>query len=326
MHYTERMTPMRIEQLQYLVKIAECGSITKAAKQLYLSQPSLTKAIQQLEAEYKIQLFTRSATGIELTSSGKNFLHRAKDVLASAEALHDLYNGYNPYQSLLSLAAVQWDALYEMVHQVYDHYSDRTIHLNIMETDRGEVAQAVLSGDVDLGIAVGTNGDSSIFGQRIKSKDLDVYTIAQSPPMICVGPKSPLYHRDSVNYHEAESFGNVVLDMEKEARRDRNLNATNRFNMNRVTFVNTISACEHFLMHTDAVQYVTPWVCGCFRDPAIRMIPITPTENEPAFTNELLLLKRKGNTLTEPENYFAKLLFRHYDLPFPQSLTGDETL
>ena len=261
---------MRIEQLQYLVKIVECGSITQAAKQLYLSQPSLTKAIQQLEAEYRIQLFTRSSSGIELTSSGKNFLHRAKDVLASVDTLHDLYNGYNPHESLLSLASVQWDALYSLLLQIHDYFPDRPIHLNIMESDRGEVAQAVLTGDVDLGIAVGTNGDSSIFGQRIKSKDLEIYTLDAAPPMICVGPSSPLYDRKAVTFHDAESYGNVVLDMEKEARRDRNLNATNRFNMNRITFVNTISACEHYLMHTDAVQYVTPWVYSCFRDPAIR--------------------------------------------------------
>lgn len=311
---------MRIEQLQYLVKVAECGSITQAAKQLYLSQPSLTKAIQQLELEFRIQIFTRTSAGIELTSPGKNFLHRAKDVLASVDTLHDLYNGYNPNESLLSLASVQWDALYPLLLQVQQKLTDQTIHLNIMETDRGEVAQAVLSGDVDLGIAVGTNGDSSIFDQRIKSKDLEIHTIAQAPPMICVGPKSPLYHHKTVSFREAQPFPNVVLDMEKEARRDRNLHATNRFNMNRITFVNTIAACEYHLLNTDAVQYVTPWVCGCFRNPSIRIIPISTAEKDPEFTNELLLLKRKGNLLTEPEQLFVQLLFTHYRIPLPSSL------
>ena len=69
---------MRIEQLQYLVKIVECGSITQAAKQLYLSQPSLTKAIQQLEAEYGVQLLRRTSQGIELTAEGRKFVFRAR--------------------------------------------------------------------------------------------------------------------------------------------------------------------------------------------------------------------------------------------------------
>ena len=58
---------MRLNQLEYFLKVVECGSITKAAQELYLTQPSLTKAISSLEAEYNMKLFNRTSKGLSLT-------------------------------------------------------------------------------------------------------------------------------------------------------------------------------------------------------------------------------------------------------------------
>ena len=65
---------MQIKQLEYLVKIVENGSISKAAEQLYITQPNLTKAVSSLEKEYGIRLFNRRARGVELTAEGKEFM------------------------------------------------------------------------------------------------------------------------------------------------------------------------------------------------------------------------------------------------------------
>ena len=61
---------LQIKQLEYLVKIVENGSISKAAEQLYITQPNLTKSISNLEKEYGIRLFNRKARGVELTAEG----------------------------------------------------------------------------------------------------------------------------------------------------------------------------------------------------------------------------------------------------------------
>lgn len=73
---------MRLGQLEYFIKVAECGSITRAAKEFYISQPSLTKAIANLEAEYDIQLLERVPKGVSLTPQGREFLDYARDVVA----------------------------------------------------------------------------------------------------------------------------------------------------------------------------------------------------------------------------------------------------
>ena len=84
---------MKMKQLEYLIKIAECGSISKAAQELYISQPSLTKAISSLEEEFHVQLLLRKPRGVELTIEGKSFLHYARSVVTAANALESNFSG-----------------------------------------------------------------------------------------------------------------------------------------------------------------------------------------------------------------------------------------
>ncbi len=72
---------MRIQQLRYLEKIATTGSINEAAKQLFISQPSLSQAMKELEKEYQVQLFYRHKTGITLTDTGREFINYSRSVL-----------------------------------------------------------------------------------------------------------------------------------------------------------------------------------------------------------------------------------------------------
>ena len=71
---------MRIQQLAYLDKIVETGSINEAAKQLYLTQPSLSNAIKELEEEVGIQLLIRSKLGVTLTEDGREFMIYARQI------------------------------------------------------------------------------------------------------------------------------------------------------------------------------------------------------------------------------------------------------
>ena len=65
---------MTIQQLKYIIKIVECGSITEAARQLFISQPSLSAAVKELEQEYGIEIFYRTPKGITLSADGTEFL------------------------------------------------------------------------------------------------------------------------------------------------------------------------------------------------------------------------------------------------------------
>ena len=75
---------MTLQQLKYVVTVAETGTITEAAGKLYISQPSLTNAIHELEREMQIVIFNRTNKGISLSKEGDIFLGYARQVLEQA--------------------------------------------------------------------------------------------------------------------------------------------------------------------------------------------------------------------------------------------------
>ena len=83
---------MDLQQLRNVQEVARCGSISRAAKNLYMSQPNLSKSIRELEEELGIPLFRRTVHGVEITLSGEQFLQYARNILAQMDKLSSLYH------------------------------------------------------------------------------------------------------------------------------------------------------------------------------------------------------------------------------------------
>lgn len=83
---------MDLRALQYYVSSVECGSISAAADKHFVAQPSITSAVNKLEAEFDIQLLTRSRKGVEATRQGMDFYHRAKELLLHASSIEDHFS------------------------------------------------------------------------------------------------------------------------------------------------------------------------------------------------------------------------------------------
>ena len=75
---------MNLQHLEYLIEIENCGSISKAARRLFVTQPYLSRILKEVESEYGITVFTREKTGITPTDSGRLFLDMARDLLDNA--------------------------------------------------------------------------------------------------------------------------------------------------------------------------------------------------------------------------------------------------
>ncbi len=307
---------MQLQQLEYIIKIAECGSITKAAEQLFISQPSLTKSISHLEKEYGIQIFMRKPRGIELTDDGKDFVHYAKGVLTASNVLRKRFAPLSEeggHESRLFVGTQQVDFIYQMFLEIYEQNRDKNIHYNLVETDRNSVIEQVLSGAVDLGIFVRSSADDKTFLWHTEAKRLDIQVLARAAVYACAGPKAPFYEKEYISTAEAESSTCIVLDMGPRAKEDKCFGSTHHhFNLNRIVFFNTISACEAFLAETDAVLFIAKWAIGCFKNPTLRFFPVLPEKkSEPAPVNELLLVRRAGEPVNPTERQFIQLLEQH---------------
>ena len=301
---------VKMKQLEYFIKIAECGSISKAAQALYISQPSLTKAIIGLEEDFNVQLFLRKPRGVELTVEGKSFLHYARSVVTAANALETNFSGRStPGQSRLFIASQQLDFVYGLILKLYQENQHCSLHYNLVETNRNDVTRMVLNGRADIGLLVRSNTDAKTYLWNAEARRLALHVLDTAGVHVCLGPHSPYYHRKSLRFAEVEQCPQILLDMENAATQDLFVdNRDSHLNMDKVIFFNSVSACEKILLETDMVLYVAKWAVGCFRDPRIRVLPVLESNHQV----ELLWIKRRDTPLTQTDLQFLRHLYRYF--------------
>lgn len=305
---------MRLYQLEYFIKVVECGSLTRAAQELYLSQPSLTKAISGLESEYNLKLFSRSARGIRLTPKGRDFLDYACSVVESCHALENTFGRKDrPIIQRIAVASQQLDFVYDVVLNLYQENSDRTLQIDLKENDRGEIVRMVEDYRADIGILVLSERDSKTFKSELKTKNLEMHTLDQSPVYVSMGSHSKLYGCDKITNDETKQQFQIVLDTEQTLRRElRYKKEYEAYGHDRLIFCNTIGVCRKFLEETDALLLTPKWVLGHFDGTKIRSVPLSLEGNESPQINRLVWIKRMGEEFHPLEERFTELLEEHF--------------
>ena len=176
----------------------------------------------------------------------------------------------------------------------------------------------VLDGKADIGLFVRSSADAKSYLWNTESKRLSLHSLDKAGVYVCLGPCSPYYHRKSMCFSEVEKCPQVVLDMEEAATQDLFVdNKDNHFNMDKVIFFNSTTACESFLLETEAVLYVAKWAIGCFRDARIRVLKVLESGDE---ESELVWIKRRGDPLTPTEMQFLQHLYQYFGASAPTDL------
>ncbi len=301
---------MRLSQLEYFIKVAECGSITKAAQELFLSQPSLTKSIAGLEAQYNVRLFERTAKGITVTPQGQEFLEYAKAAVDACKALDNTF-GSRGIQKLqrLRIASQQFAFLYPLVEKICRETLG-AVHFDIEETDRGHILDRILKREADIGILVLSENDSRYFEQEVQRQSLQIHTLDYSPTYVSMGVHSPFFGQYGITAEQASTQLHVVLDTEKSMRRNYSLDSENHYvNPSRLIFCNTIGACIYFLQKTDAMLYTPKWVLDMMPQQDIFSTILQNADGSVTMKqNRLVWVSRKDEILAPLASQFLQYL------------------
>lgn len=145
---------MQLEQLRYANEIAKCGSFTKAAQTLFISQPSLTISIKKLEDELGFTLFKRSSKGTQITKKGEEALGTIKDILDLVESLRTLSPNFNENAQAMSL--IVFPTLFDLLEpefnkKVHDIYPN--ICFSLLEQSANSILQNAQLGILDYAIS-----------------------------------------------------------------------------------------------------------------------------------------------------------------------------
>lgn len=295
---------MQIHHLKYILKVAELGSITKAANELYISQPSLTKAISNIENKYNLTIFERTPTGVTVSLEGKRFLHYAKSIVYYATSLDEAFE--NPYyidQTQLLVAAQELDFIPQAILNIYNKYNNNTLEFQFYKSHRSDVVTAIQKGDCNIGLLVQTNKEAKAFERQLKSTNLEVELLDSCGVYVLLGPKSNLYHSKSLTFEDIRESSHICLDIDKVTRfelkiHDKHLN----INTNSVIYCSSIPLCIELLEKTDIILYGSKWILKYFENTNIKALPIYDS----TYLCDLICIKRKNEPLTSIEMQFIE--------------------
>lgn len=143
---------MTLQQLTYLVTVAECGNITDAAERLFLSQPSLSAAIHNLEKEMGVTAFVRSNKGVTVTQEGEELLSFARMLLEQADIMQEHFGVGKKRVPKFCVSCQHYSFAVNAFVEVVKEYDADQYGFILRETQTGEIIDDVASGKSELGL------------------------------------------------------------------------------------------------------------------------------------------------------------------------------
>ena len=197
---------MTLQQLRYVTAVAETGTITEAANRLYISQPSLTNAIHELEKEMNVVIFNRTNKGITLSKEGEDFLGYARQVLEQAAILEDRYKGSGGGKKQFCVSTQHYSFAVNAFVDLIKTYGQEEYDFSLRETQTYEIIEDVAKMKSEIGILFQNDFNEAVIGKLLKSHDLEFHLLFVAKPHVFISRKHPLAGKDVITNEELEQY------------------------------------------------------------------------------------------------------------------------
>lgn len=203
---------MRIQQLQYIIKIVECGSMNEAAKQLFITQPSLSNAVKELEQEMGITIFIRNSKGITLTKDGVEFLSYARQIIEQTALLEDRYKNHNTSRELFSVSSQHYAFVVNAFVSLLKRADMTQYELFLRETRTWEIIDDVKNFRSEIGVLFINDYNRDVLTKLFEENHLTVSTLFKTTPHIFISKSNPLTNKTSLTIDDLLDFPYLSYD------------------------------------------------------------------------------------------------------------------
>lgn len=189
--------------MKYAVEIAETKSINKAAERLYVGQPTLSRAVKELEANLGVAIFERSAKGMLLTADGEAFVRYAKTVLKQVDEIEAMFKNGSVSRNRFSISVPR--ASY--IAEAFAAFSkllekDTPVEIFYKETNSMRTLRNVLQENYKLGIVRYAENYDKYYKAMMKEKGLGHELVTKFRYVLLMSEKSELAEKDAVTYDD----------------------------------------------------------------------------------------------------------------------------
>ena len=203
---------MRIQQLQYIIKIVETGSMNEAAKQLFITQPSLSNAVKDLENEMGIEIFIRNPKGITLTRDGMEFLSYARQVVEQIDLLSERYKNPVGSRELFSVSSQHYAFVVEAFVSLLKKSDMEKYELFLRETRTWEIIDDVKNFRSEVGVLFLNSYNRDVLSKMLDDNHLIATHLFTAQPHIFVSKTNPLAKKEIVHLSDLVDFPYLSYD------------------------------------------------------------------------------------------------------------------
>ena len=195
---------MNISHLRYAVEVEKTGSITRAAENLYMGQPNLSKAIKELENAVGITLFKRNYHGVSPTAKGKVFLDQAREVLSKIQDMESMYQGgeqNTAFSVCIPRASYVSYGLPEFVSRLDQ---SKGFSIDIQEANPMRTMERVANGECNMGIMRCVIDRKPYYLSLLQEKHLHAETLWSSPYLVVLSKNDPLARKNKLTLEDLQ--------------------------------------------------------------------------------------------------------------------------
>ena len=199
---------MTLQQLKYAVAVADTHNITEASRRVFISQPSLTAAIRELEDEMGITIFSRSNKGVTVTNEGDEFLSYARQVLEQVSLLEERFktDGATSGNTIFSVSCQHYSFAVNAFVDVIRKFGGNEYNFTLRETQTHEIIEDVAHLKSEVGVLYLSSRNENVITKLIKKNNLVFEPLFTAPLHVFISKKNPLAKKKKIQLKDLADF------------------------------------------------------------------------------------------------------------------------
>lgn len=297
---------MNIQQLRYVVAIANSGTFREAAEKMYVSQPSLSISVRDLEKELGFKIFRRTSSGTFLTRRGMEFYEKSQELVKGFDIFQNQYANPEEEKDEFSVASQHYDFLPPTITAFSERYPDYK-NFRIFESTTVQILDEVAQGHSEIGIIYLNNQNKKGIMQRVEKLGLEVIELISFHTHIYLREGHPLAQKEELVMEDLADLPTVRFTQEKDEYLYYSENFVDTSASSQMFNVTDRATLNGILERTDA--YATG--SGFLDSDSVNGITVIRLKDN--LDNRMVYVKREEVELSQAGTLFVEVMQEYFD-------------
>lgn len=297
---------MNIQQLRYVVAIANSGTFREAAEKMYVSQPSLSISVRDLEKKLGFKIFRRTSSGTFLTRRGMEFYEKSQELVKGFDIFQNQYANPEEEKDEFSVASQHYDFLPPTITAFSERYPDYK-NFRIFESTTVQILDEVAQGHSEIGIIYLNNQNKKGIMQRVEKLGLEVIELIPFHTHIYLREGHPLAQKEELVMEDLADLPTVRFTQEKDEYLYYSENFVDTSASSQMFNVTDRATLNGILERTDA--YATG--SGFLDSDSVNGITVIRLKDN--LDNRMVYVKREEVELSQAGTLFVEVMQEYFD-------------